>query len=91
MTINKLRLSPSEEANILLRELEDEITKRLKGTLEIWKEKEIPVGVSFNKPNYRMNIYIEEREYHISVQGRGTDILKYMDEMLKIITEEIKL
>ena len=76
--------------NADLNALEDEITKRIKGVLETMQEKDRIVACSFEKNNFQMRIYVDKREYTISVQGRGTDINKYLDEMLKIINAEFK-
>lgn len=73
-----------------LNALEDEITKRIKGTLETMQEKDRIVACAFEKQNFQMRIYVDEREYTISVQGRGTDINKYLEEMLKIINAEFE-
>jgi len=77
-------------ANAELNALEDEIVKRLKGTLEVYQEKERVVGCAFDRGNYQMKIYVDEREYAIGVQGRGTDINKYLGEMIEILKEEVK-
>ena len=91
MKIQKLELSPFEEAQAQLREVEDEITKRLKGTLEIMQEpRERIVACAFERQNFWMKIYVDEREYTISVQGRGGDINKYLEPMMEILKEELK-
>lgn len=68
--------------------LETEITRRIKETLSVGWDKDRTVGVSFDKNNFQMKVYVDDREYEIGVQGRGADIKKYTDELLKIITTE---
>lgn len=78
------------DAQASMNELENEITKRIKGTLETIEEKDRIIACAFDKNNFQMIIYVDDREYTISVQGRGNDINKYLKEMLRIINEEFK-
>jgi len=78
-------------ANEQFNALETEITRRIKETLSVGWDKERTVGVTFDKHNFQMKIYVDDREYEISVQGRGTDIKKYSDEIIEIIGKESKL
>lgn len=78
-------------ANQEFNALETEITRRIKETLSVGWDKERIVGVSFDKDNFQMKIYVNDREYEIGVQGRGTDINKYSEEIIKIIGTEAKL
>jgi len=73
-----------------MNDLENEITKRLKGTLEIMQSRERVVSCAFEPQHYRMRIYVDENEYTISVQGRGSDINKYLPEMFDILKSELK-
>lgn len=87
------RTNPTQlfmDANRKLGELEDIISSRLKNTLAEFNI-ERPVGCSFDREYYQMKIFIEEREYTISVQGRGVEIEKYYEKMLEIINKEVKL
>lgn len=78
-------------ANEQFNGLETEITRRIKETLSVGWKKERTVGVSFEKHNFQMKIYVDDREYEISVQGRGTDIDKYSEQIIEIIGKEATL
>jgi len=76
------------DANVQLIKVCVEISTILENTLTAFgRSKE--VDVDFNREYFRMDVKIEDREYTISVNGRGGDIREYHQKLLEIINKEI--
>lgn len=78
------------EVNKQLSELSREIAGIISEALNAFYQDKF-VAANSNRERRRINIRIEERDYFISVQGEGTDIKKYYEEILLIIESEIKI
>lgn len=89
MITGKLELTPKEHADMQLSEVREKINEILVTTLKAFGCALFHVTTKFNREWFRMDITINEREYQISIQGKGGEIKEYHEKILEIINQEL--